>query len=351
MIFLYRLEVFNVDGVTSTLAPPTGYDTFTLPNRQLYLLTNYEEPVRFGQTEPFASAFLPRMGNMGIPVNEGWVFKPERIQHDGLRLDDEKAAGQLSVTLPIDHAIAQLYALDAPGVQVWLTLAMLDTTVANAKPLVVWVGQVAGVEYDELRAKLTLDHMQAVLARPGLTAKHPRSCGHMLYDQATCGVKAGAYDYATQYFKYREDGEMLAVSDDGMTVTIPAAANREAGFFENGFLVVAGEYASYGNGVAHYPRGGSADLTTAKTTVNGGYRRAIVAHDGATLTLATPLPPLALADIKQRRVTLFAGCDYTMPTCKGTFNNVARFGGYPYIPIKNPFEAGVKVGVSGKKTT
>ena len=29
---------------------------------------------------------------------------------------------------------------------------------------------------------------------------------------------------------------------------------------------------------------------------------------------------------------LLPGCDHTLATCQGTFNNLSRFGGFPYIP-------------------
>lgn len=347
-MFLYRFEVLKLDGATTSLVAPASYDQLQLPYRQLYLLTNNERPVNFGANEPFASAFLPKLGDMGIVANEGWRFKPERISHDEVRLDDEKGSGQLTVTLPIDHPIAQLYVLEAPGIETWLTLAEVDATAMDAKPKVIWVGQVVQPGYDEHRVTLKLDPLTAVLARPGLTAKHPRTCPHLLFDQATCRVKANAYDYATSYFKYREDGAVLSVSEDGMTVTVLAAANRPADFFADGFLVIGGEYTrTHGNAIQHFQRADTTIVLTPQDSttcnINAGYRRTIIAHDGATLTLAVPLPPLDLTQPSMRRVTLFAGCNAIQTTCIRKFGNGALFGGYPFIPIKNLFEAGVKV--------
>lgn len=350
-LFLYRFDVLQLDGITSSNTAPSGFDTSAVPNRKLYLMTNYEEAQPFGNNEPFASAYLPNLGSSGLSANDGWLFSPERIEHDGLRLDSEKAAGQLTVSLPIDHPIPALYAKDAPGVQVWLTLAQLDATI-SATPLVIWVGQVVSLEYDEFRCKMTLDHLQAVLQRQGLTAKHSRACPHSLFDAATCGVKAAAVDYNANYFKWREDGQVLQVSPDGLTVIVQAAANRAAGFFSGGFIVIGGEYPQINvDTVAHYPRGGNFTLVDAgNKSVNGGFRRAIVSHDGQTLSLATPLPPGDYTGTAGR-VSLFAGCDGELTTCKGKFNNVPRFGGYPYIPIKNPFEVGVKFAAAGTGTT
>ena len=38
--------------------------------------------------------------------------------------------------------------------------------------------------------------------------------------------------------------------------------------------------------------------------------------------------PVAIGDT----FTVLPGCDHTTTTCNGTFNNLARFGGFPYIP-------------------
>jgi hypothetical protein len=36
-------------------------------------------------------------------------------------------------------------------------------------------------------------------------------------------------------------------------------------------------------------------------------------------------------------VTLFPGCDHTLATCSGKFSNTANYGGFPFMPTKNPF--------------
>ncbi len=36
-------------------------------------------------------------------------------------------------------------------------------------------------------------------------------------------------------------------------------------------------------------------------------------------------------------VSVYPGCDHTLATCSAKFGNVARYGGFPYFPQKNPF--------------
>lgn len=341
MIFLYRFEVLTQDASIAGILPPNSYTALDGIQRQLHLLTNYERAVSFG-AEPFAVPFLPTgLGELGLPA-AGWAFQPERIEHSGLRLDGEKAAGQLTVSLPRHHAISRLYQVESPGAQVWLTLSVAQDE-SDPAPLVVWVGRVRSAEYDELRCTLTLMHLGDILARPGLTAKHPRVCPFVLFDQSSCGVKVDAFDAATGYWRHREDGLLASVAANGLTITVPEAANRAKGFFDHGFVVIGGSYAEEGGELLHVPR--AQGLTPSQATaasIHGGVRRAIMAHDGQTLTLAGPLPVGDYTTEDAQRVSLFAGCDGAKTTCQSKFSNFKRYGGYPYIPIKNPFESGLK---------
>jgi len=36
-----------------------------------------------------------------------------------------------------------------------------------------------------------------------------------------------------------------------------------------------------------------------------------------------------------------AGCDHSVSTCAARFDNLANYGGFPFIPTKNPFSTGV----------
>lgn len=62
---------------------------------------------------------------------------------------------------------------------------------------------------------------------------------------------------------------------------------------------------------------------------NAGQTRTIAQLSGGTVALLQAwLYPVATGDTFQ----LLPGCDHTTTTCQNTFNNLARFGGFPYIP-------------------
>ena len=40
-------------------------------------------------------------------------------------------------------------------------------------------------------------------------------------------------------------------------------------------------------------------------------------------------------------VEVFAGCDHSLATCKAQYDNVANYGGFAFVPLRNPFESGL----------
>ena len=69
---------------------------------------------------------------------------------------------------------------------------------------------------------------------------------------------------------------------------------------------------------------------TGVTGANAGYSRTVggfVSGDTVTVKLAF-LSAVAIGDQFQ----LLPGCDHTIGTCAGVFNNAQNFGGFPYIP-------------------
>lgn len=63
---------------------------------------------------------------------------------------------------------------------------------------------------------------------------------------------------------------------------------------------------------------------------NDGITRGIISNATATVIgLSRPFPfPVAVGDMFQ----LLPGCDHTLTTCENVFQNILRFGGFPYIP-------------------
>jgi hypothetical protein len=68
---------------------------------------------------------------------------------------------------------------------------------------------------------------------------------------------------------------------------------------------------------------------TCLTGANAGASRTISRLAGGVVYQLQPwLSPVTVGDTFQ----LLPGCDHTSATCGGSYQNLARFGGFPYIP-------------------
>ena len=63
----------------------------------------------------------------------------------------------------------------------------------------------------------------------------------------------------------------------------------------------------------------------------------IVNHSGDELTLLNSF----FDDYEEETFRIYPGCDLTKSTCENKFSNLSNFGGFPFIPIRNPVTEGV----------
>lgn len=344
MIYLYRFEVRTADAdnvsgqLNATLSASMGF------SRQVYCLTNYERPLSLST----ASMPVPYVANVGFGAPGAFTYSPERVSHDGIRLDSEGGAGSLTVTLPAEHPLAALFSEDAPSSQVWLTLGVMETPAAE--PLCVYVGRVRAVEFEEHVARLSLMPWRDVLKRRGLTQLHARGATGALRQHAYNGPNA-----VGSYFFFREDGIVQSIAPDRLSVVVPEAANRPD-FWDGGLAIIGGAYSTLtGPTAAPYRPGGDffaravpADVNALQSlssavwsslAVNGGTRRAIVGHDGTVLRFFLRLPPSVSPGT---RVTLYCGVPADKAAYAARFGDLRRYNGYPDIPVKNPYTTGIK---------
>jgi hypothetical protein len=104
------------------------------------------------------------------------------------------------------------------------------------------------------------------------------------------------------------------VSVSGNDIGVSGVGAAGAGFFDGGFVKT--------------PAGGNDDA------------RLILASSGDTLTLLLPFS----VDVLGTDVDVFAGCTHDLAICSSKFDNVVNYGGFPFIPRKNPFNSTLRGG-------
>ncbi len=223
----------------------------------------------------------------------GETYAAFAVGRDEMGQTKELHKSGLNVLLPRTCELSLLYLVGNPEAVVTLTVYRLHVGASDG-PIVYWKGRVISVEWSGIEARLSCESVFTSLKRPGLRARYQRMCRHALYS-AQCGADKADFDVA---------GTISAINAARTVLTVTAAAALEDGWFSGGMV----------------------------ETPTGGFLF-ITAHSGTTLTLANSCT-LAVSD----SVTLYPGCARNRETCKDKFNNILNFGGWPWIPSRNPFD-------------
>lgn len=226
-------------------------------------------------------------------VYDAFTFTAVPLARSGIEQTNETGRAGLRVTLPRDADVVQGFVATPPSEVTLLTVHRqhrLDNETA-----VVWMGRVLNAEWHGSEVELNCEPVYTSLQRTGLRRLYQRNCPHVLYG-TDCRVSA---------VTHRVQGTVVALN--GNAITVAAAAGFPAGHFAGGY--------------ATWSAGGITE------------KRMIVAHTGDNVTLSAVPPGLVVG----ATVMLYPGCDHTLATCEAKFANSANFGGFPFIPTKNPF--------------
>ena len=224
----------------------------------------------------------------------GETYAAFPIGRSDMQQTKELHKSPLEVLIPRTSELSLLYLARNPEHIITLTVFRLHVGASDA-PVVYWKGRIVSVDWpDPATASLKCESMFTSLKRPGLRARYQRMCRHALYSDQ-CGVSKAAYAVP---------GAISAINAARTVLTVTAAAALEDGWFSGGMV----------------------------ETPTGGFLF-VPRHAGAQLTLASPCT-LAVSDA----VTLYPGCARGRQACKNKFNNILNFGGWPWIPSRNPFD-------------
>lgn len=239
--------------------------------------------------------------------HNGETYTPEAIGRDAIEQGSEINRANISITLPRTNPVSALFLLDAPDAVTALTILRLDRS--DDSVITLWKGRVASAQASASEVSIECESIFTSLRRPGLRARYQRACRHTLYGRG-CNVDKSAFAVP---------GRLAAL--DAVTATVPEAAEYADNTFFGGMVEFR--------------------LDT------GVVARFVLAHTGQTLTLARPIEGLAdrvgYGQSYGRyygglAVTLYPGCDRTRATCDSRFDNILNFGGFPWIPGRNPFD-------------
>lgn len=229
------------------------------------------------------------------------TYEPRVISRENLKEDPSKRDFDFIVRLPTSDEVSQRFLGVLPGIRMRLRVKRFHRTDTPTPQVVtIFDGYVNTVKF-ERNGKQAVFVSRSVIASNGRTIPRRRyaaHCGHVLYDPLTCKVDSTSATFrAANRTVSSQVGRILTVS--GIS---PAYAD---GWFTGGFVEALG--------------------------INDF--RLILDHTGSVLTLLVPFSQ------QPTLVNVFAGCDHDPVTCSGKFGNFEHYGGFPFVPIKNPFQS------------
>jgi len=178
-------------------------------------------------------------------------------------------------------------------------LASLTIFKRNKQGIVstIWKGRLVGVIPGMEDITLKFESVFTSLRRPGLRARYQKSCRHPLYGK---GCNLNPEDFATVASCTAASGTVLTVTEAGL---------QPAGYYTGGMLRTD-------DGVLSY----------------------IVSHAGEQIVIQRMSYNLSKFIILgfPFTVKIYPGCAHDRATCNTKFNNKLNYGGFDFIPLKNP---------------
>jgi uncharacterized phage protein (TIGR02218 family) len=237
------------------------------------------------------------------------------IKRDPIKIFTTREKQEVGIDMPANTpVVADLGHLIAP-VNTTMTIRRIHPSTASTE--IIFRGKVVQVTIKGRMAKIVCDPVLSVALDASFPSRvFTRFCNHQLFD-TRCGLTKASYAYTTTVASV--DGSEVVLAADAGDPNSPQNLGPTQRFSGGEIL-----------------------------RVTDGERRRIVRQDDHGITGAYPgVPDDALAartlylnmpfrdlDVGDS-VTIHPGCAKSPYECKHKFNNIARFGGFPLIPLKN----------------
>lgn len=220
-------------------------------------------------------------------------FDPDYVKRENIRSTGDKGREKIVITMANDHPIVAAYAGGVPGFPT--TVSILRTNDNGATVQYIWSGRVVTNEFVGNEGKLNCEPISTTLKRLGLRRPYQVLCPLVLYDPNSCR----AVDVTSA-------ATVTAISGTVITVAISDFGVDLAGRFAGGKM-------RFGPNIY---------FVQDYQIVSGAH---IVSLSGPALGLTVG-----------SAVTLSRGCSHDTIGCT-SFSNLDNYGGYPYMPQRNPF--------------
>lgn len=287
--------------------------------RYLYVIKHPELSVYYtNHEEAITVSNLPTAWRHNDPN----VFQPMQITHGEINKSTDYSGQATAIQISTRDTTLRRYFLEAPATTIEIAIIRISSSAleSEAPGTIDYTKQcqIAEAGYIEVVGIGSGTILAQIMPSPLDGSKQiPRhyytmTCGHNLYDVNTCGVGQRHTNHMTQT-------TITAIDATSRTVTLTAIT-----FFDNLF----------GGGAS---RGGSQFRGGYLFHIDSGQRFGIrnatfdTGLGESYLVLGHWMELLEVGD----NIEAFIGCNRTTAHCS-LFDNLANFGGFPYVPNSNP---------------
>jgi len=230
------------------------------------------------------------------------TYTPYAIGRGQVENKTEMVRASLQITMALNNPVALRHLSGVSDTVLTLTVFQkTDATVA-----VIWKGRLAKVKLTGKQVIMVFESIFTSLRRPGLRARWQKNCRYAVYGPG-CNLDK-------ETFKHSDD--ITTINADGVTYTIGDLSAFADGYFRGGMIRAS-------NNVIRF----------------------ISDHAGNVITLGrrfefleSEFDDLGTGNVP---VDLFPGCAKNLTVCTNTFGNELNYGGFPWIPTKNPIGSSV----------
>lgn len=222
----------------------------------------------------------------------GETFKGDNIQRSKIKQTKNLHKDGVTLKVPISFELSKIFL--SPTIDDTINLKIFrgySNDPAN-EFVAYWVGRVVGSTLSGSQIEVSCESIFTSVKRPGLRAKFEVGCRHAIYSS---GCRASMSEFKVL-------STITAVNGNRLTFTSPSMPPSD--YFTGGIV----------------------------ETFDGS-TRFIAKHTNDEIVLFQPMPSV----IVTQSVFLAPGCNRSMDHCKNRFNNLDNFGGFPFIPVVNPF--------------
>lgn len=230
-------------------------------------------------------------------VTDLLTYKATPITNQGVKQKGTTVTDIFEIECPRSLEVVQWFRYTPPSDTIYLVLRRFHY--GDPEAVIVWIGQVVSVsEQSDETASIKCQAVSITLKRGGLRLAWQRGCPHALYDQ-NCRADKPTFAHPT------------TISTVGTTfLTLSPSVPTDA-YWPGGIV----EWQAPGG--LYYER------RLIEHIVAGNQLYPYGQFDGYTAGMA---------------VTLYPGCKRTSTWCESYFNNLANYGGFPFMPSRSPFD-------------